>query len=255
MSDGILAPRVREFLSRYRHVFLNFIWPVRCAVCNAEAESYFCAACKAKIAMPEERLRCPLCGKVMMLPEAVGGSVPELCGQCRKQRPAYDKARAAAAYAEPLSRLVTRYKYNNDTFHAGDFTDLMERCVRECFAGDMFHTFCPVPLHSSRFRHRGYNQADYLARGLARRFHLDHEPELLRRVRPTATQTRKGANERKANMAGAFVSPSGLRHRVYGRNIMLVDDVMTTGSTLDECAAALKANGAVKVYAVALCRR
>jgi len=242
------------FASRYGRVFLDFIWPVRCEVCHAEAESYFCAACKAKAEMPDESVRCPICGMVMMLPGAVG-AVGEPCQQCREHRPAYDKARPAVAYEAPVSNLIARFKYNKDTFYADDFVDLMEQCVKKSFAGELIHTFCPVPLHASRFRHRGYNQADYLARGLAWRFRLDHEPELLRRTRPTSTQTRKGAHERRANMAGVFLSPPELRPRVYGRNIMLVDDVMTTGATLDECAAALKANGAAKVFAIAVCRR
>ena len=231
---------------------MNLVWPTRCLVCGGEAESYFCAACKAKVALPDEKLRCPICGRVMMLPGAAG-TVAEACAKCRAQKPAFDKARTVTAYRAPVSSLVARFKYNGATYLAPDFTDLLEACVKKSFAGDLPHTVCPVPLYAARFRHRGYNQADYLSRGLAWRMGTDHEPELLRRMRPTLSQTTKNARERHDNLAGVFQSPPELRHRVYGRNILLVDDVMTTGSTFDECAAALKANGAAKIYAIAVC--
>ena len=250
MSERIF--KLCETARGFGRVCLDLLWPVRCMVCGMEARSCFCEECRAKIRMPDENVRCPVCGMEIMLPGAAG-KVAEPCAECRKSKPAFDKARAATAYADPIRKLIAGFKYGGQTALAPDFAELLDGYVRTAFEGDRIHTLCPVPLFATRMRHRGYNQAEYLARGLARRLGVDCEPELLRRVRPTVSQTTKGARERRANMAGVFQSPPELRHRVYGREIMLVDDVMTTGSTLRECAAALKANGAAKVYAVAVC--
>jgi len=108
----------------------------------------------------------------------------------------------------------------------------------------------PVPLHHARRRERGYNQSELISRKIARELNIKHEPGLLERTRQTQTQTMFDAEGRKKNIAGAFAIREYFRDMIPGKNILLIDDVITTGSTVKECAKVLKENGAAEVYAV-----
>lgn len=107
----------------------------------------------------------------------------------------------------------------------------------------------PVPLHSARKRERGYNQSELIARRVGRELSIEHEPLILARTRQTQTQTMFDAEGRRRNIAGAFAMGKRFMDVVVGKNILLIDDVITTGSTVKECAKVLKENGAAEVYA------
>jgi ComF family protein len=108
----------------------------------------------------------------------------------------------------------------------------------------------PVPLHPARRRERGYNQSELIARSVGRILRVAHEPGLLVRVRQTQTQTSFDAEGRKKNVKGAFGLGKVSANEVNGKKILLIDDVITTGATIKECARTLKSNGASEVYAV-----
>ena len=233
--------------------FLDFLWPMQCASCGTEARSFLCHACRAKVKVHPMTACCPICGKVMMREEAAG-KIPEPCPQCRKHKPHFDKACSAAEFSGPIHDLIIQFKYNNGMWLVKDLTDLLEGAFIAKFASEKIHTVCPVPLFHAKFRKRGYNQADLLGRELARRLSLNYEPDVLRRVRPTTTQTAMNARDRRKNMENAFVSPPEQRPFVFGRGFLLIDDVMTTGATVSECAAALKAGGAASVFVLSVAR-
>jgi ComF family protein len=107
----------------------------------------------------------------------------------------------------------------------------------------------PVPLHPARKRERGYNQSELIVKRIGRELSIKHEPRLLERTRQTQTQTLFDAEGRKKNIAGAFSMGKHFIDVVKGKNILLIDDVITTGSTIRECAKVLKENGAAEVYA------
>ena len=233
---------------------LDLIWPPLCAVCGVETRGHLCASCRAKIKARDPKLCCPICDVTMMLPDSAG-FIATPCTNCLKEKPKFDKARAATTFEGPVRKLVIQMKYLKGAWLAGTLTDFLEGCFTAEFSGDKIDAVCPVPLFHARSRDRGFNQAELMGRDLAHRFKLDFNTDLLLRTRPTVTQTAMNARERRSNMAGVFVSPPKYRPIVFGRNILLVDDVMTTGSTLNECAAALKNNGAAKVFAIAVCRK
>ena len=190
---------------------------------------------------------CAVCGKTLLTDEAAFGTAAPVCHGCRTRRPAFDLARSAAAFQGPVRQLVHGLKYRHGFRLAEPLAELLHGCFLAHFAAERPDLVCAVPLHRARRRRRGYNQSELLARLLARRLALPFAPGLLRRVRDTPTQTRMDARQRRDNMAGAFRVPESACEKLAGSDMLLVDDVVTTGSTADACARALKDAGARKV--------
>ncbi len=151
-----------------------------------------------------------------------------------------------------MREILHRFKYNQGTHLGDDLGSLLEGCVRAHFADVRFDGITYVPLHPVKARQRSYNQARLLAESLGRRLHLPVNRYMLERSRFTRTQTRLTAEERKQNVRGAFraVTPDW----IDGRHWLLVDDVMTTGATVDECARVLNVCGAASVRVVTVAR-
>jgi ComF family protein len=220
-----------------------WLLPPRCVVCAqpGHAGRDLCAACHADL-RPNE----PCCARCA-LPLAVTAPV---CGACLRREPPYASARAALRYAAPVDQLLARFK-----FHAGLAEGrvlaalLLDAVAREAF-GEV-DAIVPLPLHRARLARRGYNQALELARPLARAWKLPLCPDALRRVRVTQAQTELDAAERRRNVRGAFAATDAA---VRGRRLLLLDDVVTTGATVHEAAATLRAAGAARVDVLALAR-
>ena len=171
-----------------------------------------------------------------------------VCRHCSQLPPAFESIRAAYVMDGPARRLAHELKYEGLTSIAEPMAELMSTCADAGDAG----VVVPVPLHAARERSRGYNQAAELARHLAAASGLLYEPRAARRTRDTAALARTmHRDERRAIVAGAF---SADRRRVERRCVLLVDDVVTTGATLDACAAALRDAGASGVRCVTWAR-
>lgn len=179
---------------------------------------------------------------------------PFTCGACRDHAPAFDSARSAAHFRDPVRSLLIDFKYHAATWLCDDLTDLLEACVSHHFRTGDFEAICPIPLHPRRLRERGYNQAGLLAAALAKRLGVPNFPDALRRIRATGTQTRLDAAQRRANAAGAFAVRPLLAPWLHGRSILVVDDVMTTGATVGDAARALKSAGARRVVVATVAR-
>jgi ComF family protein len=173
------------------------------------------------------------------------------CTNCRDQSLAFRHARAAVRMTDLVQDVIHRYKYNYSLWFEPFLVDLMERASQGSIRLENFDAIVPIPLHWRKRYHRQYNQAQRLARALARRTGVPLRAELLKRVKPTPTQTRLSRKERAANVKNAFLSPE--KHPATGLRIVLVDDVLTTGATASACAKALMDNGAkfVDVWTVA----
>jgi ComF family protein len=172
------------------------------------------------------------------------------CAGCMARPHAFDSARAACLYDEASRDPILKLKHADRTDLAPLFARWLSRAAAELL--EQAEAIAPVPLHPLRLVKRRYNQAAEVARPLARLCGLDYLPDALVRRRATRTQGGKSASGRRRNVAGAFEAPR--RHLVEGRRILLVDDVMTTGATLDGCARALKAAGAARVDVAVLAR-
>ncbi len=200
-----------------------------CFLCRGSASDVLCAACEADLpALPAPR--CPRCA----LPSPRG----EACGRCLARPPAYDGTVAALAYAFPADALVHALKFAGELALAPVLGAHLERALA---ASAPVTYVAPVPLSPRRLRERGFNQALEIARALSPRGAL--APTLLERSRETAPQFELPWSERQRNVRGAFQ----VARDVAGASVALVDDVMTTGATLDEIAATLKRAGAARV--------
>ena len=202
-----------------------------CFLCRGAARDVLCAACDADLPRLEQAL-CPRC--------ALASPGAAVCGRCLVRPPSYDATVAALAYAFPADALVHALKFRGELALA----PLLARFLLERLP-PLRSVDCviPVPLSKTRLRERGYNHAAEIARPVAAALHAPLELSLCERRRDTAPQLELPWSERERNVRGAFAPNAA----VAGASIAVVDDVMTTGATLDEIAATLKQAGATRV--------
>lgn len=225
-------------LRRLAHLIARCAPAQDCLLCAAvSADDILCPACAADL----PRLRGPSCPRCA-LPNATG----ETCGRCLQKPPHFDAALAAYRYDFPLDKLIQAFKYG----HRLALADYFGREIAALGAALEADLIVPLPLHDDRLRQRGFNQALELARSLAQACRLPIDAHSCRRVRDTPAQAGLAWRERVSNLRHAFVCNADLS----GSRIILVDDVMTTGASLDECARTLKLHGAAKVTALVLAR-
>jgi len=202
-----------------------------CLLCQASSGAeLLCAACAREL--PLGLPACPRC--------AAPGAGNAECGACLADPPHFDASSAAYAYAFPVDALVQAFKYGGQLALAALFARELHRRVGERRDIDLV---VPLPLHPARLGERGFNQAAEIAKVLSRLNGIDMDAQCVRRVRDTAAQTALPWRERAANMRQAFACCRDLD----GMRVAVVDDVMTTGATLDEFAQTLKHGGAAWV--------
>ena len=231
--------------------FLDLLFPPRCASCRA-AGAVLCANCLASIRAPAQPL-CHRCGRSLAtsLP-AQGGNQCPFCSTGR-EIPQLDGLRAASIYEGAVRQAILALKFRGQRRVAVPLADLLAACYhREQLAADLI---VPIPLHVSRRRERGFDQARLLARLLTARLRLPLRDALLVRSRATRAQMTLSAAERRTNVSGAFVLASPTDHAVLaGKRVLLVDDVTTTGSTLDAAAFVLREARPATIWGLAVAR-
>lgn len=211
----------------------------RCLLCAGQAEHLLCPACNDDL--PWNRCACARCAR------PVASTAMRLCGPCAHRAPPFDAAIAAFRYAAPVDQAIQRLKYSADFLAARWLGEALACSVSDSVqapgGSPLPQLLVPVPLHAGRLRRRGYNQAHEIARVAGRLLGIPVRPGLARRLLATADQIGKSAAERRRNLRGAFAVAPG----AAGARIALVDDVMTTGSTLAELAKACRTAGATAV--------
>ena len=181
---------------------------------------------------------CPYCA----LPTARG----EICGRCLAQTPHYDATRAVFRYEFPLDRLIVSFKYGQRLA----LCEFLGRQLVQVAQGLTADAIIPLPLHPARLRERGFNQALELARPVSKALGVPIDARSCQRVRHTQAQAGLAWKERGKNIRNAFHCTANLG----GKRLILVDDVMTTGATLDECARTLKLHGAAHITLLVVAR-
>lgn len=223
---------------------LDLVYPPKCFVCGRLGTEALCDVCREGF-MP---VLPPLCARCGMTTAA------QLCPECSAGAPHYfTRARAAGRYDGTLRQTILAFKYQGWRGLAAPLGDYLTQYLQtDPFAPDSFDLIVPVPLHPSRQRERGFNQSALLARRVARALELPVNETELRRIRRTRPQVELHASQRAANIRDAFAvrSPTPF-HRL---NILLMDDVLTTCHTVDECSRVLVNAGARKVYVAAVAR-
>ncbi|HEU4548783.1 MAG TPA: ComF family protein [Rhizomicrobium sp.] len=226
---------------------LDLLFPPLCMACRLPvAAPGLCAACWSGIAFLEGPA-CTCCG----LPFPVDLGEGNFCAACLARPPAFDSARAILAYDEKSRGAILALKHADRLDLVPGFAHWLARAGRSALS--RCELIVPVPLHRLRLWRRRYNQAAELARRLGHEQGIDVDPGALVRTRPTQSQgAMASARARRRNVLGAFKVPDPAS--VAGRRVLLVDDVMTTGATVEACARALRRAGAAEVHVLALAR-
>lgn len=234
-------------LRRHGRTLLDVALPAMCPACGDRLrplDQHVCERCWERIGDIRPPV-CSVCG--------LGDFVPgKRCPACLREEIFYSRARQAAPFAEPLSTLVDRLKYGHTAELAQPMARLLARQLKRDHAREKWDLIVPVPLHRVRERERGYNQSALITRHLGKMIGWPVAVRAMVRHRRTKSQTRLGRADRMRNVVGAFSCPEPAL--VAGKRILLLDDVYTTGSTMNESARALIEAGAESVFALAVAR-
>lgn len=229
-----------------QNTILDILYPRRCPVCGEitkPAGSLICPSCFRKLSFVKPPI-CKRCGK------EVQDETVEYCRDCARHPHTFEYGIALLNYDETAKRSVAQVKYNNKREYLDFFgTALAVRFEKQIRAMNV-DFLAPVPVHRSRMRKRGFNQAEVLADVMGRRLKIPVEPAALVRFRKTQPQKELSASERLKNLSGAVRAD---RKLAAGKRILLVDDIYTTGSTIEACSRALAEAGAEKVFFAVIC--
>ncbi|HET8942469.1 MAG TPA: ComF family protein [Rudaea sp.] len=218
--------------------------PPLCLLCGQRGTGTrdLCAACAAEL--PRNKLCCPRCALPLQTPAP-------MCGECLKREPPFSAATVPFVYGHPLDMLMTRLKFGRSLAAGRVLSQAWIDALREIPPASLPQVLIPVPLHNTRLRERGYNQALELARPLAREFGIALSHNALMRIRSTPAQSNLDAQTRRRNLRGAFALAEAAD---LPPHVAVIDDVMTTGSTLRECSRTLRRAGVARVDVWALAR-
>ncbi|AOT70033.1 ComF family protein [Geosporobacter ferrireducens] len=226
---------------------LDFVYPrnIECILCRdpiEKKEKYaICASCKKKIHFAEEKT-CKKCGKP--LEELY---LPELCHDCMMTKHFFTRSYTCVVYDEEIKTLLYRLKYGKQRYLAYHMAEMMTAKIKEKELEQM-HWIIPVPLHTAKKRQREFNQSEIISQYISRQTGWPMDEKNLIRIKDTATQNKLSREERKINMKNAFqiLKPE----KIKAKKILLVDDIYTTGSTLNSCSKELLRAGALDIYAI-----
>ncbi len=225
----------------------QLLWPAVCGVCNdaiGDTDNGLCTKCWNELLTSTAGDYCPRCGRDASRYGLVGGA----CGACQNEELQFDGLARVGVYADALQRMILAFKHDRSELAAA-LAPLADAALQGSGFCDAIDLFVPVPLHWTRRLRRGYNQSHLIAKKL----HAPHARVSTDLVRARRTQAQPQAATpaaRARNVAGAFVVREG--HHFTGKTICLVDDIKTSGATLNECAKTLKEVGATRVYALVL---
>jgi len=221
--------------------FLDLFFPPKCAGCNLWGYR-FCPDCYQKAKrIPESK--CNRCG------DRIFSGNKQICRRCNMFPPKYSVVRSWAYYDGVLQKAIRNLKYNGDLGLGESLANLLLEVInKQSWRIDL--VTC-VPLDHRRYKERGYNQSAYLSRPLAYRKSLPYSAKAIKRNRLTRSQIGLSCGERLLNVNGAFLAEKKI---VSGKSILVIDDVITTGATLNACASALLLANARKVYGITLAR-
>ena len=225
---------VTQSMAKWGRSITNWLLPRRCLLCGLPAgASHLCAGCEADL--PQMGLACPCCAA----PVVTKG----VCAACLQHPPAFSLALAPLAYTGSARYLVTQFKYQRRLSCAQPLLQALLHTIQ--MRNDVLpEALIPVPIHATRLRERGFNQALELARPLGAALGIQVWPDAVRRVRKTVPQNQLAEDERVANVRGVFALRDGV---VLPKHVAIVDDVLTTGATVRELTRLLHKQGCEQV--------
>jgi len=228
----------------FRGILLDIFYPRRCPVCDKAVKPFWsliCGTCKNEFRYINEPY-CAKCGKELEEEER------EYCGDCRRHRHLYDGGRAVFAYKD-ISDSIYRFKYKGRQEYAAYYAGCMASRLGSWIAMCSPDALVPVPIYDAKKRVRGYNQAEVLAQELGRLMNIPVETKLVKRVRKTAPMKDLSVRERQNNLKRAFKI---CRNDVKLSIIIIIDDIYTTGSTIDAMSHEFKKAGVERIYFITI---
>lgn len=222
------------------------IFPPACPLCEkllSDTERMICDSCKTKVSYVNEPM-CLRCGK------EIDDEETEYCMDCKDNLRTYNRGFPAINYESPVKESVARFKYGNRRYYADYFANEIYRTRGKDIKQIRVDALVPVPVHSSKLKTRGYNQATLLANSLSKYLDIPVDAKLLVRNNKTLPQKKLNDIEREINLKNAFNSTSD---SVKYKSIMLVDDIYTTGATIQACTDILRSIGVKDVYYTSIC--
>ena len=220
---------------------LQLLYPKRCPMCDqilAKGEDYICRGCSAQIRGVGKNY-CMKCGKLLTEKER------EYCADCLCHPHIFERGRSALVYEGKVKQSIYRFKYSGRKEYAEAYAYLVEKELGDFIREVAPDVLIPVPLHRSRYCRRGYNQAELFARALGKRMGIRVETKLVKRVKNTLPQKNLALTQRQNNLKKAFKL---CRNDVKLNTTIIIDDIYTTGSTIDALAMQLKNAGVERIY-------
>ena len=239
-----------NMLRGFFNALADIVYPKTCLVCKDElkaltcVDNLVCMQCWGKIKRNPPPF-CHCCGRHMEKP------IKNICPACVRKQLHFDRAFSPCVYEGVLKELIHAFKYQGKDYLGHTLTRLMTEFIEEYnLPMDLLDLVIPIPLHKTRLREREFNQAQILSNHIARKFNKNVSHDSLRRLRLTKTQTELEIGERLLNVKDSFTATKN--EALKGKNILLVDDVLTTGATCSEAAYALKDAGVNIVFVLTL---
>lgn len=233
-------------MNQIREIFLGILYPRRCPICHEivrERGALICASCKKEV-RPIGEPACKKCGK------PIGSPAQEYCRDCSKGGHVYTRGLAVLHYTGKIKKSIYQMKFHNKREYIDFYGPYMAEVLGERIRRWDAQALVPVPLHGSKRRKRGFNQAELLAEKVGEELGIPVRTDLVERIRATKPQKELSRRERQNNLKGAFKIS---QYDVKLKKIILVDDIYTTGSTIDEIAGKLLEQGISEVYFISLC--
>ncbi|MBT8120825.1 MAG: ComF family protein [Gammaproteobacteria bacterium] len=226
------------------HKLLSHLFPSRCILCQKALHQVIELCPECYTSLPHNESCCQRCA--LPLPEELGNSI--LCGRCISKAPAFDYAHSLFRYEGSVIGMVHQLKFGEKISHARSIGEML--WARLLQTGESPDCLLPVALHDSRLRQRGFNQSIEISRVMAKKSGIPVEYDAVARHRRTSAQTGLDAKLRKKNLKGAFAVVRTIAYE----HVLIIDDVMTTGATVDELARLLKNNGVMRVGVLTIAR-
>ena len=252
----MIPGRDRSFAERLESM-MDWLYPSRCRACSGSIQGrdyeYFCSTCWPQIQLVAHPF-CTICGRPF--PDSSGDD--HACGVCLARNPHFAQAHSWACYPReeatehPLRQVIQKFKYGRKVALGKPLGRLMARGCEEFLAACKAEAIIPVPLHPRRLRWRGFNQSVLLARQISRAYNIPVDCFTLFRKIDTPPQTQLPEEDRRKNMRRAFALAE--ESAMSGKRVLLVDDVYTSGATVNECSRVLKRGGAREVFVLTLAR-
>lgn len=235
--------------ARALNTVLNVFMPPRCISCGATIQEAHnvCAACWGDLEFIMTPMCC-CCG----FPLEDSAKEGSLCGYCIQETPSYDAGRSVFIYSQKSKKMITDFKYGDKQHGLPRFAKWLELYGKPLI--ETADVVVPIPLHRRKLLQRKFNQAALLAAKLAKHTHILYGPEMLLRVKYNPPQASLSFKQRQKNIKGAFRVNPRFKKSLKGQSVLLIDDVMTTGATVKECATQLKKAGAKTVSFLTLAR-